>query len=517
MLTSFTMRRPSLICSTALISLCFAACGEDASEGSPDPGDPLPALAAVADPVEGGRIVDSRGREVLLRGVNVNAFVEYWQYDEDLFTTYPFTEDDADAIAAMGWTAVRLLVSWSRVEPAPGEYDDAYLDEVAGAIGMLRERGVYTLLDLHQDAWGASLAAPPDEVCEGSSVPAGGWDGAPQWATFDGRQPRCVNGPREGAPAVVAAWRAFLDDQEGPGGVGIRTRYVRMFAHLVSSFADDDAVAGYDLMNEPNVFDPADQIILSGFYEDALAAMREAERQVGAPRRLFLFEPSAAWWLGFGAPPPFEHDDQVIYSPHIYQEGIGGGTLEAGFERAAREAAELYGGAPVITGEWGADPARAGSPEDDYFERHLTEQERYRFGATMWTWREACGDPHKYEPARNGVVPEVWGFFEVDCETNTITGPRTSLRDVLRKMAVRFAPGPLESVQWSADDTALDATGDDANAGERLEVFVPTADMSALSIDSAGLESVDAVSWFGGTLLYGPATGGPWSIRIERP
>lgn len=42
------------------------------------------------DPVEGGRIVDASGREVLLRGVN--AFVEYWQYDEDLFPTYGFNE-----------------------------------------------------------------------------------------------------------------------------------------------------------------------------------------------------------------------------------------------------------------------------------------------------------------------------------------------------------------------------------------------------------------------------------------
>jgi hypothetical protein len=111
----------------------------------------------------------------------------------------------------------------------------------------------------------------------------------------------------------------------------------------------------------------------------------------------------------------------------------------------------------------------------------------------------------------------VWGFFEVDCETNTIAGPRTALIEVLQKMAVRFAPGPLESVQWSADDALLEAKGNDANAGQRLEVFVPSANASDLSIDAVGLESVETVPWFGGTLLYGPANGGPWSIRIERP
>jgi hypothetical protein len=35
---------------------------------------------------------------------------------------------------------------------------------------------------------------PPDEVYEGDSVPAGGWDGAPAWATFDGGEPRCESG-----------------------------------------------------------------------------------------------------------------------------------------------------------------------------------------------------------------------------------------------------------------------------------------------------------------------------------
>jgi endoglycosylceramidase len=498
--------------------LASAACSQsNGSSGTAGPTGPLPALQAIPDAVEGGRIVDASGREVLLRGVNVNAHVEYWQYDGDLFTTYPFTEQDADMIAAMGWTAVRLLVSWSRVEPTPGEYDESYLDQVAAAIAMLRERKVYTILDLHQDAWDASLAAPPDEVCEGDSVPAGGWDGAPDWATFDGSAARCESGgQREFVPAVRAAWRAFLDDVEGPGGVKLQTRYIQMFAHLVSRFANDDAVAGYDLMNEPNVFDAPDQPLLSVFYENALAAMRQAEEAIGAPRRLFLFEPTAGWLLGFPAPPPFEHDDQVVYSPHIYQGGISGGTLEDGFERAADEASRLYDGAPVLTGEWGSDPDRAAAPDDDYFERHLAEQDNYRFGATMWTWREACGDPHKYAPARDGIVPQVWGFFEVDCVTNAITGPRTALTEVLQKMAIRFAPGALSSVDWSPDDSALEAAGDDAPTGNRLEAFVPTDDASSVQIDLAGLDALEPTPWFGGTLFHARATGGPWSIRITR-
>jgi len=141
---------------------------------------------------------------------------------------------------------------------------------------------------------------------------------------------------------------------EADDGVGIRTRYVEMFAHVVARFANDNSVAGFDVMNEPNVFGEEQDLILSSFYQDALVAVRSAESEVGAPSRLFFFEPA---------------------------------------------------------GEWGSDPNRAADPEDDYFQRHLAEQDRYRYGATLWTWREACGDPHKYDDTRDGRVPMVYGLM----------------------------------------------------------------------------------------------------------
>ena len=174
----------------------------------------------------------------------------------------------------------------------------------------------------------------------------------------------------------------------------------------------------------------------------------------------------------------------------------------------------LYDGAPVVTGEWGSSPTRAEDLEDDYFERHLAEQDRQRFGATLWTWREACGDAHKYNDVRDGRVPYVWGFFEVDCETNIIDGPRTALRDVMRKMTVRFAPGHLGELDWSADDSELTASGEDAAPGNRLEVWVPVDDPTSVELEASGLAPVESTPWFGGTLFHANATGGPWSIRV---
>ena len=64
-------------------------------------------------------------------------------------------------------------------------YDETYLDEIAESVAMLRERGIYTLIDLHQDPWSRYIVAPADQECPAGARPTGGWDGAPEWATFD--------------------------------------------------------------------------------------------------------------------------------------------------------------------------------------------------------------------------------------------------------------------------------------------------------------------------------------------
>src|SRR3954454_15779767 len=144
----------------------------------------LPALHAVSDIENGGRIVDSLGRQVLLRGVNVNSLVDYAQFGE-FAPAFPLQPKDPARMAALGWNAVRLQVSWSRIEPHPGAYDDNYLEYVASTVKALRQRGIYTIVDFHQDAWSASLGARRRELCPPGSTPNTAFDGAPTWATAD--------------------------------------------------------------------------------------------------------------------------------------------------------------------------------------------------------------------------------------------------------------------------------------------------------------------------------------------
>jgi endoglycosylceramidase len=473
---------------------------------------PLPALHAEPDPA-GGSIVDAHGREVLLRGVNVNALAEYWQYGE-IPPTIPFDRADAAVMSGIGWSAVRLLVSWSRVEPEPGVYDERYLDEVARLVRIFRRRNLYTIIDFHQDAWGATLAARPDEACGPGSSPAFGWDGAPGWASLDEGAPRCAAGSRELSPAVRASFDAFFADAPGPDGVGIRTRYARMVGHVARRFAKKRSVAGYDVMNEPNALSPEGIAGLVELYAGVVSEVRAAEEAAGGFPHLVFFEPSILWSDFPIAPlPVFTDDPDVVFAPHIYRGGLTSGPVQrADFERAREEAA-LFGGAPVLVGEWGSGPERALDPDDVYFREHQALQDEFRFAATLWTWRESCGDPHKAGEARAGLVPQVWGEWDLDCATNTLRGRRQALVDQLTRAYVRAAPGRLERTAYDPADGRFEAAGSGAAEGAELVAYYPARLHGEPSLAGSGLRRLRLrPAHEGGAYVLATASGGDWWI-----
>ena len=209
---------------------------------------------------------------------------------------------------------------------------------------------------------------------------------------------RCdPGGIREASPAVLAAWQAFFTDAPGPGGVGIRTRYVRMLGRVARFFARSTAVAGFDLMNEPNAFGEDQEAALSRLYARALASVRAGERRGQGQRATSCSSsPRPCGRPPEAAPLPPSGTIATSSTRRTYTRA-GSPVARSGREAfaIARTEARRFGGAPVLSGEWGADPDRAGARGDGYFLRHQALQDRFRVGATLWTWRESCGDPHK--------------------------------------------------------------------------------------------------------------------------
>ena len=468
-----------------------------------------------------GTFVDADGREVLLRGVNVVSLGEYWRYDDDISPVFPFTDADMDLLASMGFNLVRLVISWSRIEPAPGEYDAAYLEEIGAVVDALHERGIYTLLDMHQDAWGPSLAARPDETCGVGTTPAAGWDGAPAWATIvDDATARCAPvfdgfAVRELSPAVVEAWMNFVADVEGPGGVGVQQRFHDMWTHVAHRLGGRPGVMGYDLINEPNIFTSVG--LFGPLYARGVDAIRRGERRAGIDPRVIVVEPASTWALvpSGAAPLHFSDDPQLAYGPHVYQEAISPIPLDQAQVQRARDDAQELGGVPILVGEWGADPALAAT-DNNYFDRMISLQDAERWAATFWTYQSACGDPHgAFAISEGHSIDDLWGFRDLMCDVaNEPLELRQPLVDTLTRPALHWAPGAITSLDWDPAARVFTAAGDAAASDVTAVLRVPPL-YDDLTVSFTGVSDVvETTPSFGGRHFEGRADGGAWTVRV---
>lgn len=410
------------------------------------------------------RLVDDSGRTVIPHGINVNGLGEYYREWPDLPATETLTEDDFADIAALGSNVVRLIITWSSLEPTRGFIDSAYLDRIALAVEWARAHDIYVLLDMHQDAWGPAVNTPDGVECPPLTEPAVGWDGAPAWATaLVGTAATCRIGKRELSVAVQSSFQNFYLDVDG-----IQTELVKTWAAVAARFAHDPAVIGYDLLNEPN---PGllpgidDYLLLGDYYRRAISAIRAAEQSApGGFEHTVFFEPSVITGpLPLPGPlPPFD-DDNLVYAPHQYNESISPlpGTLAQGFADTATAASHY--GTTFFNGEWGfwdADPAVAAEKA----RRFAALEDTYLVGGTYWQWRQACGDPHNI--GTRGTRP--------DCSTqDTGIGDDPATTAVLNRSYPRASPGRLTAIESDVTTGTLTITGEADRAGVPADLWVP--------------------------------------------
>lgn len=492
-------RLPATLLAAAVLA-CSAAGG--ASAAAPVP---LPRLDVSH---EGDRpvVVDALGRQVVLRAINVNQLGDYFQADPKQATTFPLADEDFARIASLGFDAVRLVLNWSALEPARGAFDAAYVARIRTAVAQAKAHGLYVVLDMHQDAWGKFIATKPGEACPPGLAPAVGWDGAPEWATLtDGLTTCRAADTRELSPAVAQAFQSFYADRDG-----IRSALVATWGRLAETFARDDAIAGYDLLNEPHpgfLVGPDQSAALGRFYASAIAAIRAGEQRAGAQPHLAFFEPSVLWsgFAGDAVPPPgFTGDERIVFAPHLYAEsitvdrklGISSVSVEQGFDFAERTA-QAYD-APLWVGEWGwfGDPAKD-RPQTARFAKQ--EDERLLAGSAFWVWRQACGDPHTV--GYNGAAG---ALNRLDCPGDRPLGLAAPTVEVLSRAYPRAAPGRLTALTSDGATFALAGTDTAGAKSCELTVWVPGArepDLVATNVASLETLRVD-----GGWLVRGCAT-----------
>ncbi|HVT22312.1 MAG TPA: cellulase family glycosylhydrolase, partial [Mycobacteriales bacterium] len=214
------------------------------------------------------QIVDGHGRTVLLRGVNIDGLVDYWK--PSLRRPYPSgpaayrhhrcPADDRDVegvpicwfdlpqMRRLGYDNIRLNVSWSLLEPRPGHIDRHYIARIAQVVRWAKRQGIWTTIDLHQDAWSKYVFTPKGSSCPPPLGATVGYDGAPRWATASPLPACTLDNIRELDLAVIGNAQAFWSDLPAPDGVGLQEHYAHVLAVLAKRFAHEPAVAGYDLM-----------------------------------------------------------------------------------------------------------------------------------------------------------------------------------------------------------------------------------------------------------------------------
>ncbi len=339
---------------TALAALAWLA----VATGCPTSGEPT-------------YVTDEQGGALILHGVNANNGAKY-----DPLRVGWTTEPDIQRLTTWGFDVVRLLVLWDGLEPAPGVYDQAYLERVAERVRWCGNAGLHVILDMHQDLYAARF----------------GGDGAPAWAIRDDGFPFTPLEPwwlNYTQPAVIHSFDHFFQDAD------LQDRYEQAWLTLANRFRDEPAVLGYDLMNEPY---PGSEP-LGDFESGTLTAFSDrlshAIHAVDADAWVF-YEP-VAFTANMGLPSAIGvlTDERVAYFPHFYQLDVHEGGAYSGdtsfmeLWKANRIAEASRQKAPLLLGEFGASADGAGHVE--YLKDVTAMADAAGAGWTYWSYDREDG------------------------------------------------------------------------------------------------------------------------------
>jgi endoglycosylceramidase len=310
----------------------------------------VPAQAAKPLRVKGEQLVDSQGRTVILHGVNV-VFKRSPYLPHGKAERTSFNARDVARLRSWGFNTVRLGLSWKALMPTPGVVDQAYLRRVLAITQLMEKKGIFYLLDMHQDLWSERF----------------GGNGAPDWATKDDGIPFTspAGFPLDyAAPAVGRSFTNFYENRDG-----IRDQYRRAWEAVARAVRGKPYALGFDLMNEPSCelqVDPPCRIPpfpeaysrwLLPFYDDLIPALKRAD-----PTHPSFYEEGVT--VNFGYPtqigraplPAWKHRGSVL-SHHVYCStvfrSVPCSAQEPDAFREARESTKRNGVAALLT-EFGA-------------------------------------------------------------------------------------------------------------------------------------------------------------------
>lgn len=120
--------------------------------------------------IEDGKFRDAKGRQVILRGINVAGDCKYpskphtpsyvpdnfFDGDNGKFSGRPFPKEEAhlhfSRLKRCGYNTIRYLFTWEAIEAAgPGKYDEEWIQHTIEVLRIAKNYGFYIFMDPHQD------------------------------------------------------------------------------------------------------------------------------------------------------------------------------------------------------------------------------------------------------------------------------------------------------------------------------------------------------------------------------
>ena len=213
------------------------------------------------------------------------------------------TRADIDAMKAWGFNSVRLPMHYNLftlpIEDEPVEGENTWLElgfQLSDSlVSWCKQNEMYVVLDLH--------GAPGGQ----------GYDAA--ISDYD--------------PTKPSLWESVEN----------RNKMAALWKRLAEHYVDEDWVAGYDLLNEPN-WDLPGGTALRSLYVQCTDSIRSVD-----PDHIIFIEGN--WWANdfSGLTPPW--DDNLVYSPHKYWSINDEGSMN--FATGLRDAYNV----PLYLGESG--------------------------------------------------------------------------------------------------------------------------------------------------------------------
>ncbi len=363
-------------------ALACVACADDVPKPRTSAGDtcalerPTPADWRLR--ADGTRLRDALGRVVFLRGVNMGGHSKLPPFSPFEYGSGGYAaalEAYVARAASWGIDVARVPFTWEAVEPTRGKDDAEFLARYDALLDALWRRGIYTIIDAHQDVYARVFCGSGFPAWTLPSVPGPPHHDCPSWGfayTND--------------PGVRGAFDRFWAE-----GSAVQADYAAMWDRMAARHADRPGVVALEIMNEPGwgsaELRTFERGVLTPFFSRLAARLRAR-----APSTLVLFEPTGLDGVTVETTLERPDGDGLVFAPHYYQLAVGNGGAVADDLGKWGDLAARFD-TPLLLGEFGVttdDPVgasymRAHFDALDALQAHGTEWE---YSVTSEVWNE---------------------------------------------------------------------------------------------------------------------------------